>query len=206
MRRTIFFTLVSFSLLSGIAAHAAGKLYKWVDEHGQTHFGDRIPPQYAKEERKELSNQGTVVKTYERQKTPEEIEEARRLEAIRVEQAELEARQREEDRILMDLYRSVGDIEVARESQIETISAYIRVSEGNRGRQQAELQRLIRQAADHERQGEAVPKKLQEDIDSARQLINKYELEIQERKQEQEKIREEFAQKIDRFNTLTQAR
>jgi len=49
------------SLWLSVPSLQAGKLYKWVDEDGQTRYGDRIPPQYAKKSNETLNKQGVVV-------------------------------------------------------------------------------------------------------------------------------------------------
>ncbi len=41
--------------LTGAEPVPAGKLYKWVDEKGQVHYGDNIPPEYAEQGRSELN-------------------------------------------------------------------------------------------------------------------------------------------------------
>ncbi len=61
-------------------AHADDKsvAYKWVDENGVAHYGDRIPPQYAKKESSVLNKQGVEVGHNDAQKTPDQLaEEAR---------------------------------------------------------------------------------------------------------------------------------
>ena len=44
-------------------------LYKWVDEKGVVHYGDSIPPQYAKQERSVLNRHGVEVGRLEGEKT-----------------------------------------------------------------------------------------------------------------------------------------
>ncbi len=43
--------------------NAQAKMYKWVDEFGQTHFGDKIPAQYLDKEHREINDQGATLKT-----------------------------------------------------------------------------------------------------------------------------------------------
>ena len=47
-------------------AALAGKLYKWVDENGVTHYGDAIPPEYSKQTHDVLNEQGRKVGTVNR--------------------------------------------------------------------------------------------------------------------------------------------
>ena len=47
-------------------------LYKWVDEKGIVHYGDSIPPQYAKQERSILNRHGVEVGRLDAEKTEAE--------------------------------------------------------------------------------------------------------------------------------------
>lgn len=40
---------------------AQARMYRWVDENGQVHYSDRIPPKYANKERKEFDTEGRVI-------------------------------------------------------------------------------------------------------------------------------------------------
>ena len=70
-------------------------MYKWVDDQGKTHYGDSVPPKYAKQQRKSINTQGRTVKVYEAAKTPEELAEMRRVEAIRLEEEKKQQEQRQ---------------------------------------------------------------------------------------------------------------
>src|SRR5438874_4006845 len=72
--------LLAFAGLAPVAANAAntathnntGIAYRWTDEQGIVHYGDRIPPQYAQKERAVLNSQGVEVRKLDAQKTPEQ--------------------------------------------------------------------------------------------------------------------------------------
>src|SRR5688572_12769969 len=68
----------------------SGVSYRWVDEKGVVHYGDRIPPQYANKERAVLNSQGVQVGHIEAQRTPEQ-----QAEYLRRQQQELRARERD---------------------------------------------------------------------------------------------------------------
>src|SRR5260370_5914502 len=60
----------------GVAAGAGASgrtLYKWVDEQGVTHYGDRIPPEYAAQEKSVINSHGIEINRLEAQKTPEAL-------------------------------------------------------------------------------------------------------------------------------------
>ncbi len=85
--------------------------YKWVDEQGITHYGDRVPPEYASQERHVMNSQGIEVNRLEAQKTPEQLaaEDQKRLES---EQSQ------NRDKNLLSAYASVQEIERLRDQRI----------------------------------------------------------------------------------------
>jgi hypothetical protein len=112
--------------MAGTLAHAAGNntgvAYRWVDENGVVHYGDRLPPQYAKKESAILNKQGVEVARTEAQKTPEQVaEERRRADAV--------FRQKQHDAFLLTTYTSVKDIEALRDERLDQISGQRRAAE-----------------------------------------------------------------------------
>src|SRR6266700_6429054 len=99
--------LLAFAGLAPVAANAGpgkgtdkGIVYRWTDEQGVVHYGDRIPPQYAQKERAVLNARGVEMRKLDAQKSPEEAAaEARtQLSALR---------QRQHDTFLINNYGSV---------------------------------------------------------------------------------------------------
>jgi len=60
--------LLLLGLMSGPAV--AQKLYKWVDENGQVHYGDKVPPEYANQDRDVLNKRGMAIGHEEGTETP----------------------------------------------------------------------------------------------------------------------------------------
>src|ERR1700680_2999177 len=56
-------------------------LYKWVDKDGVTHYGDRVPPEYASQEQHILNSRGLEINHLDAQKTAEQAsaDEQKRL-------------------------------------------------------------------------------------------------------------------------------
>ena len=46
-------------------ASAQAGLYRWIDENGAVHYGDKVPAKYLKLEDDELNDQGTAVKKHD---------------------------------------------------------------------------------------------------------------------------------------------
>src|SRR4051794_39674668 len=79
--RVLAVLVIAVVAMASIGADAAtnsssgakdGVTYRWTDEQGVVHYGDRIPPQYAQQERSVLNSQGVEVRKLDAQKTPEQ--------------------------------------------------------------------------------------------------------------------------------------
>lgn len=113
---------------TGALGYGAGKgdpggvAYRWVDEKGIVHYGDRVPPQYSKQESAILNRQGVEVGRTEAQKTPEQLAaDAREQQAI--------IRQKQHDAFLLTTYTSVADIESLRDERLAQINGQRRAAE-----------------------------------------------------------------------------
>ncbi len=99
-----------------------GVVYRWVDNNGVVHYGDRVPPQYAQKETTVLNDQGVVVGELSAEKTPAQLAEAAR------EQQQLQ-QQKQRDAFLLTTYSSVQDIEQLRDERIGQLKGQLVASE-----------------------------------------------------------------------------
>ncbi len=184
----------------------AGKLKKWIDENGQVQYGDHVPPQYAKKSSQTLNNQGVVVQTRAAAKTPEQIAEEQRLAKLKAEQESKRQAQARKDRILLDTFTNEDEMILTRDGKIQAIEAIIRVTNGRieKIRQRLSLQK--KRAANLERAGKPVPASITKLISESRGQIQNNTHYIENRKQEQQAIREKFEVEIKRFRELQTAR
>lgn len=201
------------SLLAGLAlaaglltAPAQAGMYKWVDEEGKVHYGDRIPPEYAEQEQRRLNPQGITVEVKERAKTPEELAEERRLAEIKAAEEERRRQQQAMDRILLDTFSNEDEIVMTRDGKISAIDAVIRVTQGRIESLQKRLAEQTTRAANLERSGKPVPDVLHQEIRSTRQQIENNQTYILEKEQEQQDTRAKYEADIQRFRELQRQR
>jgi hypothetical protein len=112
------------ALAAAAEAGANARSYKWVDDHGVTHYGDAVPPEYAGQGRSELNAQGVAVKQYPRQLSGEEAVVAQKTAAE-------EAKQRQHDAFLLNTYTKVSDIEQLRDERIGLVDGQILIARGS---------------------------------------------------------------------------
>jgi len=110
--------LAGFALAGAPLIHAGTSddklVYKWVDEHGVIHYGDRVPPQYAKKEATVLNSQGVEVRRLTAERSAAELEQSER------EQEQLD-KQKHHDDFLLTTYASVHDIERLRDERLDQL-------------------------------------------------------------------------------------
>lgn len=181
---------------------ATAKLYKWVDEEGNVHYSDKIPPQQIKRAREELSDQGIKVKETPRAKTQEEVEKELELKRLRAEQKRLIEKQKAADRVLLRTFRSEDDIILAQDGKLVAIDVMIQLTQSNIRRQQVKLAQLQNRAASLERSGKKVPDHLLGNIDATLKSINEGYTTIERKEQDKQAIRDTFSRDLNRFREL----
>jgi uncharacterized coiled-coil protein SlyX len=100
----------------------AGATYKWVDENGVTHYGDRVPAEYSQREQTVLNSQGVVTEKRLAEMSPKEAA------AYAARQKE-EARKKQHDMFLVSTYPSVKEIENVRDARLDQINGQIVAAE-----------------------------------------------------------------------------
>ncbi len=184
----------------------AGRLYKWVDENGRVHYGDKIPPEYAKRESRELNTQGVQVDKRDAAKTAEQIAEEERQRAEAAERARIQAERDAHDRMLLATFSTEDDMVMTRDGKIAAIDGAVRVTEGHIERINNTLSELTGEVADLERSGRPIPDQLRDSIVEQRRQLHHFQDFIVNKRKEQEAIRAQFGADIQRFRELQQER
>jgi len=196
----VLFT-VSVVLLS-CTFTAQAKMYKWLDEEGQVHFGDKIPPRYLVKEHEELNEQGVTTKHREAAKTPEEKAEERRLLKEQKKADLIAKKKKQRDRVLLDTYTTERDLVLARDSRLDAVGSQIHLAESIIKDSNKNIESMEQQITEIQASGREVPLDLYDRIDNEKQQV-----EIQTRvKKNHEKRRDEisiqFNGYIERFKVL----
>lgn len=112
---------ISLLIAPAWAADSKGKaLYRWVDDKGQVHFGDKLPPQDVKQGSERLNGRGTVTKVVPPQKSQEQLEQQDA--AIKAHEKQLAY-----DKYLLQSYGSVADLQATRDDRLNGIDARVRL-------------------------------------------------------------------------------
>ncbi|MEW8028977.1 MAG: DUF4124 domain-containing protein [Candidatus Thiodiazotropha sp.] len=195
-------TLIAVFILFLPLTTMAGKLYKWVDDKGQTHYTQTLPPSDAHRARSHLDEHGIVVKEVDAAKTEEELRQETEQERLRQEQQRLVEQQQAQDRVLLRTFRSADDILMTRDGQLQAVDTSVRVTQANIKRLKATLDEMQQDAARRELRGARVSKRVLQDIDNKRQALEDAYRSIIEREHDKNRIRQSFARDLKRFREL----
>lgn len=196
--RPVFFIL----LLLLAAQPTSARLYKWVDEAGNVHYSDKLPPAAVKIPHAKLDSRGLVIEKTGRAKTPEEIAREEELRRLREEQQRQLAEQKARDKVLLNTFRSEDDIILARDGKLATYDAQIRIAYTNIERLKAWLETQKKRAAALERKGRKIPDKLLKEIENTRHQIKANYESILRQERDKEFIRKKYAADLARFREL----
>jgi len=109
-------------------ASAQAGMYRWVDENGAVHYGDKVPARYLKNEHQELNEQGTTVKKHDRAMTADERAEKKQQEAQRKRLENEKRAQALRDRVLTDTYTTERDLIAAKDARLDAIDSQLQLS------------------------------------------------------------------------------
>ena len=180
----------------------AGKLYKWVDDEGRTHYSDKVPPSDTHRARSHLDEHGITVRQVDAAKTEEELRQEAEQERLRQERQRLVEKQQAHDRVLLRTFRSEDDILMTRNGQIQAVDTYIRVTQANIKRLKTTLDDMQQRAAQRELSGKPITESMQNDIETKRNALKDAYRSIINREHDKNRIRQSFARDLQRFREL----
>ena len=168
--RKFHYLLLLPALLAATATFAE-RMYKWVDENGQVHYSNQVPPEASKTERKVINEQGRTVKVYSAPKTEAEKAEEKRLAELEAKKQKILEQRRIHDRSLLATYSSAEDMQLARDGKLSSVESLIQLTNSRVASMQERLLQLSDDAAEYERSGKPLPAPLQQQIKNLREQI-----------------------------------
>ena len=181
---------------------AMATLYKWVDDHGTTHYGETIPPEYADKDHQVLNKAGRVIRS-EEVMTPErrrakDIEDAKKRE-----EAEAALEQRRHDKTLINIYNSVDEIDLARARNVQQIDARINAINASLKIANDNLLSLQAEAEHYAKTNRKIPFSLQKDLKNAQDRLAKLQHDVTVPQAEKAALEARFAADKARYIELT---
>jgi hypothetical protein len=200
---SVSFVLICFLCLSSQSAFAK-KMYRWVNENGETIFSDQVPPEHAQLRRESLNKKGRVVEVTEKAKTKDQQAMDDRLNALKKAQEKIIAQQAANDKVLLSTFRNVPDMEASLYATMQSLDAQRNVAQGNLKRVEDQLASQQKKAAELERNGIKIPAILLDYIKQTEAQIQIAYAEINKQIEKKNRTKAEFEADIERFKFLIQ--
>ena len=188
------FLIAGIVLCAAFSTSAEAKLYKWVDDNGVTHYSETMPPQYANRNRVQLNDQGREVKEDDKKAdkggppTPEE-------------QAAIDRHRK--DKALLDTYSNEGEIDLARDRNLQ--QANIRINSIN-----IRLQAAQSSLAGHQKEGDQftkagkkIPESLKSDLSDDQDKIDRLQDQLKQAQKDADAIKARYDADKVRYHELT---
>jgi hypothetical protein len=192
--------VASSGFATGTGTGSGRTVYKWVDEHGVTHYGDRVPQEYATQEKSVINAQGVEIDRLEAQKTPEQlaIEDQKKIEAQHA---------RDRDRNLMSTYASVQEIERLRDQRVTLLTDQIKVTSQFLEVLNGKMKKLLALSMhykpyNNDPKAPAMPDQAAEDLVRLGNDIRTQEQNLREKRSEETAMSKQFESDIGRFKEL----
>jgi len=208
IRRSLLLLVPTLCLcwtLDATAAEAKSKrkVYRWVDESGQVHYSNTVPPQYAQKDREVLNRQGVAVGKVEGDVT--EAEARDQAEAAR--QLKEAAARRQRDNVLLQTYLSVQEIEMLRDRRVEILDGQIGVQSQYITSLKQKLTKLMQQSANFAPRNKSpnarpLPESIGEDMARTGTDIRTAQANLNKKRAERQALMDQFAADIQRFKEL----
>ena len=194
--------LLSTAPLAAVAGES-DRVYRWVDEEGQVHYGDSIPARYSDLPKQVLNEHAVKVDDIQGRKTDEQ-RAAERAAAELAAQKEMQARA---DQALLSTYLSVDEIVMHRDRRIELFQAQSRVTELYLRNLERRLTKLKRDAAkfrpySDDPDAPLIDPDLVADINETQDTISRHQTNLLKFQEDERLMVARFEGDITRFKTL----
>ncbi|MGJ8668154.1 MAG: DUF4124 domain-containing protein [Oceanococcus sp.] len=194
--------VVLLMLALAIAGLAQAKTYRWVDEDGRVHYGDRIPAKYAQQQAQTLNDRGIVIEQRNAPKSAEQLA-AESAERKAAEEAAIKAaEQGRYDDWLMSTYATQDQLIARRDDQMAILDSRIASGEKSVNQNQASLDDLRTRAQGYEDKDKPVPSRITKQISEFDTMVRSSDAALEAMRAEREKVNQEFERELNRWLEL----
>jgi len=197
------------------APAGAAEVYRWVDENGEVHYSESLPPDYKDKGYDVLNRDGLVIEedqTLTPEPPPEVAPEEQPMELPRdasglprpkalYSEAEMQQRM---DNFLMLRYESEQEIIDAMNVEIKQLNYDRRLLEGSRTSTESAYRGQLRVAAERQRAGLPVEADTAREIRKLRKALATNSESLAGLQQREETIRGEFEKQLERYRELVE--
>lgn len=183
-------------LCAAFSATAEAKLYKWVDEKGETHYGEVVPPEYADRDQVQIEKGREIKKKEPAGDATSGKKSAEDLAAID---------QRRKDKALVNTYSNEKEIDLARDRNLQQVEARINSIQLLQKSAQESLDGYRKEADNLRQASRKIPVSLQTDTAEAENKVAKLKQELSAAEEKAAAVRASFEADKKRYRELTGA-
>jgi hypothetical protein len=197
--------IVTISLATGlclVAISATADTYRWKDKDGKVHYGSAVPAEYADQPYDVLNDAGMLIKRVEDTTAPIEVQAE---EAVK-ERAPLisdEERRKQSDRLLVIQYKSVEDINKARELELAQVGYDSKLIHQSFDSTKASIKSQVQKAANQQRSGKTVTAEQKKELRKLYKRLERDEERLAALGRREERIKTRFESDLERYQLLT---
>lgn len=189
-------TTITLCLMLCFSQHShaedGGRIVKWKDDKGVTHYGDKIPPQYADRENSLMNRQGITVQ-HNKPANYQEKEKAKDL-------AKLE--QDRKDKVLLGAYTNANEIDLARDRNLQPDLIALENLQQEKASKQKKSSEINELADSYRKRKKPVPADINADLKKNQADIAKIDRQISDRQLAIENTRKRFEEDKQRYLLL----
>lgn len=187
----LYVILFASLILGAPLCMAEGKIVKWVDNKGVTHYGDQLPTKQIGKSNSELSKHGVTLKKNTRIKNKETIS-----------YNEEKLAQQRKDNILLSSYTNAEEIDLARDRNLEMANATLQAITVQKENITSRIKRNNKEMEGYSNRNKPVPSALTEELKIAVSESRKKDEQIANQKLNIEATKKRYATEKTRFVTL----
>ncbi len=193
---------LALTLACTLAVPVEAALYRWVDEQGNVHYSDIIPPASVRQGHTELRKDGIPIQTVPPARSPEQIKADELLTRLRAGQERLLKQQATADRGLLHTFPSEAELMASNQNQLGALETMIQVTRNNILRQEAWLASLRTYAGNLERAGKPVPEEFTISARKTERSIRLAQSSIATREAQQAALKSRLDRDLNRYRQL----
>jgi hypothetical protein len=198
-----------------VAASATAKVYRWVDEKGEVHYSESLPPDHVDAGHDVLNERGILldedIKLTPPPPPPPEVTEEEQLPELPRDSSGLprpkamyteSEKQDRMDKLLLLRYASIEEIESQLAYELNNIEHDAKMLVTSRNSLLKSYRGQVREAADLQRSGKPVSKDASRAIANLKSRLGENEVEVEGLSAREEATRAEFKDYLDRYRML----
>jgi hypothetical protein len=185
------------------AADTKATIRKCQDATGKWHYGDRAADECGRSKIEVISEQGVTKREIAAPPTEAELAERERRKDETEREQHNAAEQAKRDKILLQTYAVEDDIVLVRDRKLSQIEATIKASEETLKSLRNALTRMETQKqTEDEKNDKKSSAQTEKGIAQTKAQIERHEAVVTQKRQEQEKLRKQYAEELKRYREL----